>query len=156
MLILTRRVGETLMIGDSVTVTVLGVKGNQVRIGITAPKDVAVHREEIFQRIGKDAANSARAALLLQALTAHPDLLLDGTREWLHQEARRESFAASMALVDDLREQGHAAVISGAGPSVLVLSTRERVGTVTVEGSGWQVLDPGVPDHGAEVAVLAG
>jgi carbon storage regulator len=54
MLILTRRVGETLMIGDSVTVTVLGVKGNQVRIGITAPKDVAVHREEIFQRIQKD------------------------------------------------------------------------------------------------------
>ncbi len=54
MLILTRRVGETLMIGDSVTVTILGVKGNQVRVGITAPKDVAVHREEIFQRLGKD------------------------------------------------------------------------------------------------------
>ena len=51
MLILTRRVGETLMIGEDVTVTVLGVKGNQVRIGINAPKSVAVHREEIFVRI---------------------------------------------------------------------------------------------------------
>lgn len=59
MLILTRRVGETLMIGDSVTVTILGVKGNQVRVGITAPKDVAVHREEIFQRIGREFAAGA-------------------------------------------------------------------------------------------------
>ena len=51
MLILTRRVGETLMVGNNVTVTVLGVKGNQVRIGVNAPRDVAVHREEIYQRI---------------------------------------------------------------------------------------------------------
>ena len=51
MLILTRRVGETLMVGDQVTVTVLGVKGNQVRIGVNAPRDVAVHLEEIYQRI---------------------------------------------------------------------------------------------------------
>ena len=62
MLILTRRVGETLMVGDEVTVTVLGVKGNQVRIGVNAPRDVAVHREEIYdriknERIAKDVTN---------------------------------------------------------------------------------------------------
>ena len=54
MLILTRRVGETLMIGDEVTVTVLGVKGNQVRIGVNAPRDVSVHREEIYDRIKRE------------------------------------------------------------------------------------------------------
>ena len=54
MLILTRRVGETLMVGDDVTVTVLGVKGNQVRIGVNAPKDVSVHREEIYERIQQE------------------------------------------------------------------------------------------------------
>jgi carbon storage regulator len=67
MLILTRRVGETVMIGDDVTITVLGVKGNQVRVGINAPKNVAVHREEIYERIkreqqGGEAAEKPKAA----------------------------------------------------------------------------------------------
>jgi carbon storage regulator len=58
MLILTRRVGETVMIGDDVTITVLGVKGNQVRVGISAPKTVAVHREEIYERIKREQQGS--------------------------------------------------------------------------------------------------
>jgi carbon storage regulator len=62
MLILTRRVGETVMIGNEVTVTVLGVKGNQVRIGVNAPKDVAVHREEIYERIKREEDHESRPA----------------------------------------------------------------------------------------------
>ncbi len=61
MLILTRRVGETLVIGDDVTVTVLGIKGNQVRIGVNAPKDVSVHREEIYDRIQREKGGAAVA-----------------------------------------------------------------------------------------------
>ena len=59
MLILTRRVGETVIIGNEVDVTVLGVKGNQVRLGVKAPKDIAVHREEIYQRICKEKQNGS-------------------------------------------------------------------------------------------------
>ena len=103
-------------------------------------------------RHGDAALNSGRAALLVHALTSDPAHLLPATREWLHQEARRESFAESMALVDALRRAGHAAVISGAGPSVLVLTTRAQADAVASAVTGhWRVLRPGVPATGAEV-----
>jgi carbon storage regulator len=63
MLILTRRVGETVMIGNDITVTVLGVKGNQVRVGVNAPKEVAVHREEIYEREEEAAGGAAKRPL---------------------------------------------------------------------------------------------
>ncbi|MEL7024363.1 MAG: carbon storage regulator CsrA [Pseudomonadota bacterium] len=62
MLILTRRVGETVVIGEDVSVTVLGVKGNQIRLGINAPKDVSVHRQEIFDRIQNESSDDGSAA----------------------------------------------------------------------------------------------
>ncbi len=103
-------------------------------------------------RLADAAANSGRAALLVHAVTTDPSLLLPATREWLHQEPRRESYAASMALVDSLRAAGHAAVISGAGPSVLVLTTGDAAADVTgYGGPGWRVLRPGIPTVGAHL-----
>lgn len=107
-------------------------------------------------RLADAAANSARSALLAHAIGFAPEHLLAATKEWLHQEARRPSYAASMSLVDRLRSRGHAAVISGAGPSVLVLARREHVEEVRAHGeAGWRVLTPGIPDHGATVTVLS-
>jgi homoserine kinase len=97
------------------------------------------------------ARNSARAGLLVEAVTHRPDLLLAATREWLHQEQRRPAFPDSMALLDALRAGGHAAVISGAGPSVLVLTTPERLSQAraAADRSVWRVLEPGIPATGA-------
>lgn len=103
-------------------------------------------------RLADAAANSARAALLVQAITTAPEHLLDGTREWLHQEPRRASYPASMALVDRLRAGGHAAVVSGAGPSVLVLATTATAEAVSAAGGdGWRVVLPGIPERGVSV-----
>ncbi len=105
-------------------------------------------------RLADAAANTGRAALLVHALTADPALLVPATREWLHQEPRRSSYPESMALVDRLRHAGHAAVVSGAGPSVLALTTRDRVPAVRDlldADRAWRVLTPGVPERGAVV-----
>ncbi|MDQ2756739.1 MAG: homoserine kinase [Actinomycetota bacterium] len=105
------------------------------------------------------AQQAGRAALLALAVTSRPDLLLPATRDWLHQEQRRSSFPLTMALVDALRAQGHAAVVSGAGPSVLVLTTTGDQGRVVVpagsEGA-WQRLAPGIPAAGVTVTTLEG
>jgi homoserine kinase len=104
-------------------------------------------------RLGDAARNSARAALLVHALGHDPSLLHPATREWLHQEPRRPAYPASMALVDRVRSAGHAAVISGAGPSVLVLTTRYAMEEVRgLADHTWSVLSPGIPQAGAVVS----
>ncbi|MEP6651480.1 MAG: homoserine kinase [Lapillicoccus sp.] len=99
------------------------------------------------------ALDAGRAALLVEAMSRRPDLLLPATRDWLHQGFRRAAFAPSMDLVDALRGEGHAAVISGAGPSVVVLTTRGRAGGVLVPANrpGWRRIEPGIPVTGVEV-----
>lgn len=100
---------------------------------------------------------AARTALLVHALTADPTLLLDATQDWLHQEYRRASYPSSMAAVDLLRSLGHAATVSGAGPTVLVLAVRGTVDSVVTEarswGRDWRVMRPGVDPEGLRVGV---
>jgi carbon storage regulator len=81
MLILTRRVGETIVIGDDVIVTVLGIKGNQVRIGINAPKDVSVHREEIYQRIQQEKNTTPKQEEVAPVAAATPAVSVRKKRE---------------------------------------------------------------------------
>lgn len=111
------------------------------------------------------ARTAGRAALLTEAMTRRPELLLASTAEWLHQEPRRGSYPASMALVDRLRADGHAATVSGAGPSVLVLTTYARVDSVVSAGAAssgrnpgsgsiWSRLVPGIAQHGVRVVSL--
>ena len=83
------------------------------------------------------------------ALAGRPDLLMAGTEDRLHQEYRRGVLPASMAVMDSLREQGYPAVISGAGPTVLVLSTLAEQIRFTLENHGWSVLSPGIDTRGA-------
>lgn len=106
------------------------------------------------------ALNGARAALLVEAMGRRPELLMPATREWLHQEQRRAAFPATMELLDALRVRGCAAVVSGAGPSLLVLGTaaqRDVIRQVVDEARGtedageWRVLRPGIPSEGAVV-----
>ncbi|HET7399544.1 MAG TPA: homoserine kinase [Intrasporangium sp.] len=101
------------------------------------------------------AANAGRAALLVHALTTEPRHLHPATRDWLHQDARRTAYPDSMGLVDALRADGHAAVISGAGPSVLVLTRRAVADAVQAGGPAgrWRRLMPGIPQRGVVVTV---
>ena len=107
----------------------------------------------------RDAArNAGRAGLLTLALTARPDLLLPATQDWLHQGYRASVMPDSVAVVERLRERGHAAVVSGAGPSVLVLHGHESGGAAAraeiadIAGSGWRVRERSVDTAGAQPA----
>ena len=98
---------------------------------------------------GMGSSASAAVAGLMLALAGRPDLLMAGTEDRLHQEYRRGVLPASMAVMDSLREQGYPAVISGAGPTVLVLSTLADQTRFALENHGWSVLSPGIDTRGA-------
>ena len=103
---------------------------------------------------GDAAFNAARSALLVEALSRRPDLLMPATEDRLHQRQRGPAMPRTLALVDDLRSRGLAAVVSGAGPSVLVLTTRDEVTAVAgvvrqCAPAAWRVLCPGIARRGA-------
>lgn len=95
--------------------------------------------------------NTSRAAVLMLALAGRPDLLMAGTEDRLHQEYRREVLPASMAVMDSLREQGYPAVISGAGPTVLVLALLSQQTRFALERHNWQAVQPGIDILGAQI-----
>jgi len=99
--------------------------------------------------------NTSRAAVLMLALAGRPDLLMAGTEDRLHQEYRRSVLPDSMAVMDSLREQGYPAVISGAGPTVLVLAELPQQTRFTLERHGWTVLRPGIDMDGARLTSQA-
>ena len=95
--------------------------------------------------------NTSRAAVLMLALAGRPDLLMAGTQDRLHQEYRRSVLPDSMAVMDSLRDQGYPAVISGAGPTVLVLADLSQQARFALERHGWTVLRPGIDLEGARL-----
>ncbi len=117
MLILTRRVRETLMIGDDVTVTVLAVKGNQVRIGVNAPREIAVHREEVYERIQKEQKTLVRKSDTTEKkYYRSPDRIISREGQWYFQtrqgdrgpydtreaaELRLERYVDTMGFVEE-------------------------------------------------------
>ncbi|QQS01254.1 MAG: homoserine kinase [Austwickia sp.] len=108
--------------------------------------------------------NAGRAALLVEAMTRRPDLLLAATRDWLHQEQRRIAYPATMRVVDRVRARGLAAVVSGAGPTVMLLVTREHAERarsivaeiVALEDARWEIGAPGVPADGVRARRVGG
>jgi homoserine kinase len=103
---------------------------------------------------GDASANAGRAALLVAALASRPELLLAATEDRLHQDYRRPAMPETLALVRRLRAAGHAAFVSGAGPTVLVLTDRSSTDALRGERpDGWQVLELAIDQHGARVVL---